>query len=77
MRCACRDELRQHLAERSIGTIVQWGGTPIHRFRGLGFSQSLPRSDRYLDTSLLLPMNHLLSDQQVDAVVGAVKEFFD
>ena len=77
VRCACRDELRQHLAERSIGTIVQWGGTPIHRFRGLGFSQSLPRSDRYLDTSLLLPMNHLLSDQQVDAVVGAVKEFFD
>jgi len=77
VRCACRDQLREHLTERGIGTIVQWGGTPIHRFRGLGFHQLLPRTDRYLDTSLLLPMNHLLSDAQVDAVIDAVREFFD
>jgi dTDP-4-amino-4,6-dideoxygalactose transaminase len=76
LRCACREELREHLAERGIGTIIQWGGTPIHRFRGLGFSQVLPRSDRYLDTSLLLPMNHLLSDPQVNAVIDAVQDFF-
>jgi dTDP-4-amino-4,6-dideoxygalactose transaminase len=77
VRCACRDQLREHLTERGIGTIVQWGGTPIHRFRSLGFSQLLPRSDRYLESSLLLPMNHLLSDRQVDAVIDAVREFFD
>lgn len=77
VRCACRDGLRDHLAERGIGAIIQWGGTPIHRFLALGFSQHLPRSDRYLETSLLLPMNHLLTDEQVDAVIEAVQEFFD
>jgi len=55
---------------------VQWGGTALHHFRGLGFTQQLPRTDRFFETSLLLPMNHLLTDDQVDCVVDAVQEFF-
>jgi dTDP-4-amino-4,6-dideoxygalactose transaminase len=74
--CENRDALRAHLAARQIGTIIQWGGTAIHQFRGLGFTQQLPRTDSFFDRSLLLPMNHLLSDAQVDAVIGAVEEFF-
>jgi dTDP-4-amino-4,6-dideoxygalactose transaminase len=74
--CDDRDALRAHLAERRIGTIVQWGGVAIHQFRGLGFTQNLPRTDAFFHRSLLLPMNHLLSDAQVDAVIGAVEEFF-
>lgn len=74
--CDDRDALRAHLAERQIGTIVQWGGVAIHQFRGLGFTQNLPRTDAFFRRSLLLPMNHLLSDAQVDAVIGAVEEFF-
>ncbi len=74
--CDDRDALRAHLAERQIGTIVQWGGVAIHQFRGLGFTQHLPRTDAFFRRSLLLPMNHLLSDTQVDAVIGAVEEFF-
>lgn len=76
VRCDARDALRAHLDERSIGTIVQWGGTALHHFRGLGFTQQLPRTDRFFETSLLLPMNHLLTDDQVDCVVDAVQEFF-
>jgi dTDP-4-amino-4,6-dideoxygalactose transaminase len=74
--CERRDALRQHLAERQIGTIVQWGGVGIHQFRRLGFSQELPRTNRFFETSLLLPMNHLLTDEQVDAVIDAILEFF-
>ena len=77
IRCDCRDELRGHLASRNIGTIVQWGGTPLHHFRDLGFTQRLRRTDRFFETCLLLPMNHLLNDEQIDAVSGAVIEFFE
>lgn len=72
----CRNELKQHLHDRGVGTIVQWGGNAIHHFRKLGFTQQLPRTDRFFERSLLLPMNHLLSDGQVGTVVEAVEEFF-
>jgi dTDP-4-amino-4,6-dideoxygalactose transaminase len=77
IRCHCRDALKAHLSDRQIGTIVQWGGTPLHHFRGLGFTQQLPRTDRFFETALLLPMNHLLTDEQVDAVIDATAEFFE
>jgi dTDP-4-amino-4,6-dideoxygalactose transaminase len=76
VRCDCRDALRGHLDDRLIGTIVQWGGTALHHFRSLGFTQQLSRTDRFFETSLLLPMNHLLTDDQVDWVIEAVQEFF-
>lgn len=76
MCCDERDALRAHLSSRGIGTIVQWGGTGIHQFRGLGFGQHLPKTDRFFARSLLLPMNHLLTDQQVSRVVDGVREFF-
>src|SRR5581483_1381288 len=56
-----RDALREHLNERGIGTIIQWSGTAIHHFRGLGFRQELPRVDRFFQRCLLLPMNELLT----------------
>ena len=71
-----RDALRTHLARRGISAIVQWGGTPLHRFRKLGFDQQLPRTERFFERSLLLPMNHLLEEAQVDHVIAAVREFF-
>lgn len=74
--CDARDALRSHLAARGVGTIVQWGGVGVHQFRNLGFDQHLPRTDRFFARSLLLPMNHLLSDAQVAAVIDGVREFF-
>jgi dTDP-4-amino-4,6-dideoxygalactose transaminase len=77
IRCDRRDGLRAHMASRGVGTIVQWGGTPLHHFHALGFTQHLPRTDRYFATSLLLPMNHLLTEAQVAGVIAAVQEFFE
>ena len=71
-----RDGLRAHLLSRGVGTIVQWGGKGLHQFRRLGFDQDLPRTDRFFRRSLLLPMNHLLTDAQVDRVIDAVRGFF-
>jgi dTDP-4-amino-4,6-dideoxygalactose transaminase len=77
IRCDCRDELREHLSERRIGTIVQWGGTPLHHFHSLGLSQCLPATDRFFERCLLLPMNHLLNDDEVSVVIEAVVDFFE
>ena len=66
IRCDRRDALRDHLAGPAIGTIVQWGGTPIHHFRRLGFTQrACAHGPTFSRQSLLLPMNHLLCDEQV------------
>jgi len=76
MCCDRRDKLRVHLTNLGIGTIVQWGGTGIHQFRNLGLERLLPRTDRFFTRSLLLPMNHLLSDAQVGRVIDGVRGFF-
>ncbi len=76
MCCDGRDALRAHLSAHGIGTIVQWGGTGIHQFRNLGFTQDLPLTDRFFARSLLLPMNHILTDAQVSAVIDRVREHF-
>lgn len=74
--CDERDRLRAHLAAHGIGTILHWGGTGIHQFHNLGLSGTLPRTDRFLARSLLLPMNHILRDDQVMRVIDGVRSFF-
>ena len=74
--CDQRDDLRAHLAERGIGTIIQWGGKGLHEFRNLGFDQNLPRTDRFFRRSMLLPMNHVLTESQQMQVIDAVRGFF-
>ena len=72
-----RDELRTHLASNNIGTIIQWGGFGIHQLKGLGFTANCPKTDRFFNTSLLLPMNHILTEAQVTHVITCTKSFFD
>lgn len=76
MCCDRRDALRAHLAGQGIGTIVQWGGTGLNQFHRLGLGRALPKTDRFFARSLLLPMNHLLSDDQVGRVIDSVRAFF-
>ena len=71
-----RDALRDYLAANRVGTIIQWGGFGIHQLKGLGFTQDCPKTDHFFDTSLLLPMNHILTSVQVDHVIVSVRAFF-
>lgn len=71
-----RDALRTYLSERGVGTIIQWGGFGIHQLKGLGFTEDLPKTDRFFKESLLLPMNHILTDAQVEHVIASVQSFF-
>jgi len=74
--CDQRDALREHLATQGIGAILHWGGIGLHRFRNLGLGGDLPNTDRFLDRALLLPMNHMLRDDQVMRTIAAVRSFF-
>lgn len=71
-----RDALRAYLSERNIGTIVQWGGFGIHELKNLGMGRDLPKTDRFFRESLLLPLNHVMTDAQVDHVVDTLGAFF-
>ena len=71
-----RDELRSYLSERGIGTILQWGGTPVHQFKGLGFDVSLPATERFFERCLMLPMNMMVTDDEVRYIAATIRAFY-
>ena len=71
-----REALREHLAAQGVRTIVQWAGTPVHQFKELGFTVTLPRTDRLFERCLLLPMNTALGDADVDYICDAIGKFY-
>ncbi len=72
-----RDGLRAFLSDHAVGTIIQWGGFGIHQLHGLGFTQQCPKTDHFFETSLLLPMNHILTAAQVQHTIDSVRRYFD
>jgi dTDP-4-amino-4,6-dideoxygalactose transaminase len=74
-----RDALREHLAERGIGSAVFYP-IPLHRQPALEryapAGLSLPVSERAAERALSLPMFPELEDSEVDAVCDALEEHF-
>ncbi len=71
-----RDELRDFLSENGIGTIIQWAGVPVHRFKDLGFTQSLPKTDQFFNGCLMLPMNSALEYEQAEYIAQTIRNFY-
>lgn len=72
-----RDELREYLERVGIRTIIQWAGTPVHRFERLEFGKMhLPVTDRFFTRCLMLPMNTTLSDSDVDYICDNIAAFY-
>lgn len=71
-----RDALRAWLADHEVGTLIQWGGRPVHSFRRLGFREELPAMDRLFDRLLMLPLNMSLTDDAVHLVCDRIEEFY-
>ncbi len=71
-----RDGLKAYLADNGVGTLIQWGGMPVHVFRKLGFTQSLPYTEKLFERLLMLPMNTSLSDEDVEYVCEIVRKFY-
>ncbi len=72
-----RDALRAHLQERGVRTIVQWAGTPVHRFAGLGFDGiRIPGVERFFERCFLLPMNTSLTNDEVHYICDCIRGFY-
>lgn len=71
-----RDDLRAHLVGDGIGTIIQWGGYMIHQFEALGLRANAPYAEAMSRKYLLLPMHHLLTDDEVNRVCDSITAFY-
>lgn len=71
-----RDELKKYLAEHGVGTLIQWGGKAVHQFKKLGFTQSLPYTEKLFERILMIPMNMSLSDDDVHYVIECIMDFY-
>ncbi|MDA9586549.1 DegT/DnrJ/EryC1/StrS family aminotransferase [Amylibacter sp.] len=71
-----RDDLKNYLNKKGIGTLIQWGGTAIHQFNNLGFNQDCPNADRFFERCIMLPMNVFISDDDVHYVCDMIIDFY-
>ena len=71
-----RDQLKQELTDKGIGTIIQWGGKAVHQWEMLGFNVKLPKTERYFERCLMLPINLFVSDEDIYYVCETIKHFY-
>jgi dTDP-4-amino-4,6-dideoxygalactose transaminase len=71
-----RDELKQYLNHRGVGTLIQWNGEAVHQMKALGFTQHLPHTDWLFTRLLMLPMNMSLSEDEVRYVCNNIRAFY-
>ncbi|MBS0409754.1 MAG: DegT/DnrJ/EryC1/StrS family aminotransferase [Proteobacteria bacterium] len=70
-----RDALRAFLADKGVGTIVQWGGCMIHQFKDLGLRARAPYAEAMSARYMMLPLHPMLSDDDVHYVCDQVEAF--
>ncbi|HFD38798.1 MAG TPA: DegT/DnrJ/EryC1/StrS family aminotransferase [Anaerolineae bacterium] len=79
IRAPRRDALRAYLAEQGIETAIYYP-VPLHRqemYADLGLGEgSLPETEKAAREVLSLPIYPELTDEQVQAVAGAIRRFY-
>lgn len=71
-----RDSLKAFLNENGIGTLIQWGGKGVHQWKRLGLNQILPKTERFFEKCIMLPMNMFISDDDVHYICDIVTKFY-
>ncbi|MDQ8199786.1 DegT/DnrJ/EryC1/StrS family aminotransferase [Pelagicoccus enzymogenes] len=71
-----RDELKIYLAEKGIGTLIQWGGKAVHQFTKLGFNQKLPKTESLFKKMIMIPMNMSMTDEDLHYVCDSIESFY-
>lgn len=72
-----RNQLRQYLKAFGIDTMIQWGGSAVHQFSALGLQAALPRTEGFFERCLMLPMNAMLSNDDVAYVTETILQFYE
>lgn len=71
-----REQLREHLTSRGIGTILQWGGHMIHQFEDLALRSDAAYAEEMSKRYMLLPLHPMLSDDDVNYVCDNILAFY-
>ena len=78
VKVSSREKLTNFLKENGISTILQWGGFSIAHFSNLGFNLSeFPQTEKLFKKILLLPMNHMLTNDQVKYISQKILTFYN
>ena len=72
-----RDKLKSFLSDNDIGTLIQWGGRAVHEFKDLGFTQSLPITEKIMRDSLMLPLNMTVTDVEIKYICKCIRNFYN
>ena len=73
-----RDDLVNFLNKKNIGTIKQWGGFSIAHFSKLGYVlEDFPSVKDLFDKLLLLPLNHMMNEDQIFYIAKSIIEFYE
>lgn len=70
-----RDDLQSHLTTKKVQTLIHYP-IPVHRQEAYAVKQALPTTERVAGEVLSLPMYPQLTDDEVERVIKAVREFF-
>ena len=71
-----RDALKEYLSLKGVGTLIQWGGKAVHQFERLGFNVKLPKTEKFFQRCIMLPMNVFLSDTEIEYICDQVWDFY-
>ncbi len=71
-----RDQLKIFLEEKGIKTLIRWNGKGVHQWESLGFNISLPKVEYFFNNSLMIPIWHYLSDDDIEYIADNVCLFY-
>lgn len=73
-----RSKLMSYLKSKNIGTIIQWGGYPVHKFKKLKLKdKDLSKTDKFFEKCMLLPMNAALTVNEAEYICQKLKYFYE
>ncbi|MDV3253791.1 DegT/DnrJ/EryC1/StrS family aminotransferase [Devosia sp. BK] len=79
IRTSNRDDLHQYLAANGVGTLIHYPIAPHLQsaYRNLGLKEgAFPISERIHREVLSLPIGPTMSDDEVSAVIGKIRDYF-
>ena len=71
-----RDDLKSFLYENGVGTLIQWGGQAVHQFKQLGFDITLPKTEKFFERCIMLPMNVFISNEDIHYICDQINTFY-
>ncbi len=75
-----RDGLRQYLTDKGISTAIHYP-MPLHlqeAFEYLGYKEGdFPEAEKAAREVMSLPIQHIITDEEVDYVISSVRNYFD